>query len=177
MQNRQTESSRNMIKLFVYGTLKQGFSNHEQYCKGVKGVEPGTVTGRIYQLKAGYPAIEVPRKSILAHGTSDPASDLAKLQEIDNLLRQNSLPFTAMDCAIGEKWGVVYGEILSFDTPEEVLPKIDILECFRPGRASLYKRVIVIAMDLKGNPVPVWVYVGDLAMKTRTQRLEDGHWP
>jgi len=47
-----------VITIFAYGTLKKGFSNHHEYCKSALNIEPATVWGRLYNLPAGFPALE-----------------------------------------------------------------------------------------------------------------------
>jgi gamma-glutamylcyclotransferase (GGCT)/AIG2-like uncharacterized protein YtfP len=48
------------FKLFVYGTLKQGFPNFKYFCSGAQSIEPAQVKGRMYDLDIGYPMMEVP---------------------------------------------------------------------------------------------------------------------
>lgn len=45
------------VKVFVYGSLLQGFWNHERCLKGARLVSKGMTNGRLYHLKAGYPAV------------------------------------------------------------------------------------------------------------------------
>ena len=63
------------LRLFVYGTLKKGFWNFDRFCTRAISIEPATIWGRLYQLPAGFPALEVPESSILATGTADPLAD------------------------------------------------------------------------------------------------------
>ncbi|KUK57266.1 MAG: AIG2 family protein, partial [Synergistales bacterium 53_16] len=61
----------------------------------------------------------------------------------------------------GEPWGPVYGELLTFDDPENRLPAIDRLEGFHPGGPCLYRRVLV-PVRANGTGLPAWLYaVGD----------------
>lgn len=47
-----------MEKVFVYGSLRRGFLNHDKVLKNkVKHVEGGYAEGSLYHLPAGYPAI------------------------------------------------------------------------------------------------------------------------
>jgi hypothetical protein len=64
------------LRLFVYGTLKQGYWNHERFCRGVLSVEEAVVRGRLYELPSGIPVLEVPEADVLAHGTADPLASL-----------------------------------------------------------------------------------------------------
>lgn len=45
------------MKLFVYGTLMQGFAGHEAYLNGLKPLCTGIVKGELYRLEEGYPII------------------------------------------------------------------------------------------------------------------------
>ena len=65
------------LRLFVYGTLKQGYWNHERFCRGVLSVEEAVVRGRLYELPSGIPVLEVPEADVLAYGTADPLADVA----------------------------------------------------------------------------------------------------
>jgi len=60
----------------------------------------------------------------------------------------------------GAPWGPVYGELLTFDDPENRLPAIDRLEGFHPGGPCLYRRVLV-PVRANGTGLPVWLYVGE----------------
>ena len=44
-------------RLFVYGTLKQGMSNHDRFCGDALTIEPAATTGRLYHLPYGFPAM------------------------------------------------------------------------------------------------------------------------
>lgn len=61
-----SNASRIRIRLFVYGTLKRGYGNHQRYCSSAVSIEPARVWGRLYHLSAGFPALEVPEESVLA---------------------------------------------------------------------------------------------------------------
>lgn len=71
-----------ILRLFVYGTLKRGYWNHQRFCAQVRSIEPAVVWGRLYHLHAGFPAIEVPESLILARGSVDPLADARRQQEI-----------------------------------------------------------------------------------------------
>ncbi len=60
-----------ILRLFVYGTLKRGYWNHQRFCTQARSIEPAVVWGRLYHLNAGFPALEVPEGLILARGTAD----------------------------------------------------------------------------------------------------------
>jgi hypothetical protein len=72
-------------RLFVYGTLKRGYWNHQRFCSHAQSIEPAVVWGRFYHLHAGFPAIEVPVGLILTRGTVDPLTDARRKLEIGML--------------------------------------------------------------------------------------------
>lgn len=48
----------NLLKVFVYGTLKPGEINYELYCAGkVAEEEPAIAYGQLYHLSLGYPGM------------------------------------------------------------------------------------------------------------------------
>jgi hypothetical protein len=49
-----------IIRLFVYGTLKRGYWNHQRFCAQASSIEPAVLWGRLYHLHAGFPGLEVP---------------------------------------------------------------------------------------------------------------------
>jgi hypothetical protein len=66
-----------LLRLFVYGTLKRGFWNHDRFCQGVLTVEDAVVRGRLFETSSGIPVLQVPEEDILAVGTTDPLADVA----------------------------------------------------------------------------------------------------
>ncbi len=123
------------LRIFVYGTLKRGYWNHDRFCSQAVHIEPATTWGRLYHLPAGFPALEIPDCRILAYGTTDPLVDT----QIQNNIE---LPGNAMLQPDGD-WDLIHGELMTFDNPEIQLPPIDRLEGFVPTGTSLYDRVLV----------------------------------
>ena len=161
-----------VLKLFVYGTLKRGFRNHDRFCRGFLEVREAQVRGRLYD-GPGYPFLEVPDEDVLALGTSRPLDDVVTQERVGDQAR----PFPGLDPASIETgaWGLVYGELIYLDFPERRLPAIDGLEGFRPGNPSLYLRVLVpVAVD--GACEIAWTYVVADAC-TGQRRLHSGRWP
>ena len=161
------------ITLFVYGTLKRGYSNHEEYCRGVLAVEEALVRGCLYIRPDRIPFLEVPEGDVLATGTADSAADAVTQEclarDIEPWLLAESPPVPPLSGR-----GVVYGELLEFDDPETRLPAIDRLEGFRPGGRSLYRRVLV-PVRVKESFTVAWTY----AVETRPRdwpRLGSGCW-
>ncbi len=162
-----------ILKLFVYGTLKRGYWNHDRFCRGVLDVQEAMVRGRLYEIPSGIPVLQVPEVDILAHGTADPLADVATRARLSDRVAL-SLEATPKNATPGD-WGPVFGELLTFDDPESRLPAIDRLEGFHPGGLSLYKRVLV-PVCISGQISLAWVYV--IAQKHRAWRsLPKGIWP
>jgi gamma-glutamylcyclotransferase (GGCT)/AIG2-like uncharacterized protein YtfP len=159
--------------LFVYGTLKRGFWNHDRFCRGVLDVREAEVRGRLYEMHSGIPVLQVPDGDVLAHGTTDPLADVATQARHSEQLA--SYPEPALHCATTGDWGRVYGELLTFDDPETRLPPIDRLEGFRPGGSSLYKRVLVPVRTNEAE-LPAWLYVAGQQLEGRLALTEKTCW-
>ena len=132
-----------ILRLFVYGTLKRGYWNHQRFCAQARSIEPAVVWGRLYHLHAGFPALEVPEGLILARGTADPLADARRQQEIGT---------PRFGRPTGD-WDLIHGELVTFTDPQRDLPPIDRLEGFRPGGHSMYQRVMVAAARRLNRPV------------------------
>lgn len=76
------------FSLFVYGTLKRGFDNHDRFCRGVIGIEEAAVSGELYDLPFGFPALVVARENIYASGTSDYLLDAATQRQLNDSVSQ-----------------------------------------------------------------------------------------
>ncbi|MFP7756217.1 gamma-glutamylcyclotransferase [Thermodesulfobacteriota bacterium B35] len=126
------ENTTGILRLFVYGTLKRGYWNHDRFCRGVLDVQEAVVRGRLYEMSSGIPVLQVPETDILAHGTADPLADVATQARPAGHLASYLEPMPVS--ATAGDWGPVYGELLTFDDPSIRLPSIDRLEGFHPGR-------------------------------------------
>lgn len=160
-----------VITLFVYGTLKSGFPNHDRFCYNAVDIRPATVCGRLYDL-GSFPALEVPEQSILAHGTADPLADAATQARFEADEAQH--PDLRAKGPTRREWGLVHGELITFPDPAQNLPPLDYLEGFRPGQPSLYRRVLVPA-QANFRPTCAWAYV--MRAPVRGQRIVSGTWP
>ena len=161
-----------MLKLFVYGTLKRGYWNHDAFCQGVLEIRGAQVRGQLYE-GPGFPILEVPEDDILAYGTANPLADVATQAWLS--ARVGSCSRAERESATAGPWGAVYGELLTFDDPDSRLPPIDRLEGFRPGGSSLYRRLLVPA-TVNGARELAWVYtVEETGIKRR--RVVSGRWP
>ncbi len=138
-----------ILRLFVYGTLKRGYWNHQRFCAQARSIEPAVVWGRLYHLHAGFPALEVPEGLILARGSADLLTDARIQQKIGT---------PRFGRPTGD-WDLIHGELVTFTDPQRDLPPIDRLEGFRPGGHSMYQRVMV-AVLVNRNPCAAWIYDG-----------------
>ena len=166
-----------MLRLFVYGTLKRGFWNHDRFCRGVLAVEDAVVRGRLFEKSSGIPVLEVPEEDILAVGTTNPLADVAtQARVVARMSNPEPTPDRLPKKGTGAPWGPVYGELLTFNDPENRLPAIDRLEGFHPGGPCLYRRVLVPIL-VNGAVLPAWLYVGENSMSRRFTPLGESRWP
>ncbi len=165
------ENTAGILRLFVYGTLKRGYWNHDRFCRGVLDVQEAVVRGRLYEMPSGIPVLEVPETDILAHGTADPLADVATQARLAGHLASYLEPMP--ESATAGDWGPVYGELLTFDDPSTRLPAIDRLEGFHPGDSSMYQRVMVAAR-VETAITPVWLY--SMKYRSNWRRVANGRW-
>ena len=124
-------------------------------------IEEATVRGRLYDLPFGFPGLVVAQESVYAIGTTDYLAD-ARAQHRPTVSEDAPPPGAA-----------VYGELLTFDDPEERLPALDGLEGFSPGATGLYQRVLV-PVEVPESRLLAWAY----AIPSATgAHLPDGRWP
>lgn len=159
------------LRLFVYGTLKQGGSNHARFCQGAQRVDPAWTWGRLHVLADRYPILSVPGPHVRARGTGRYADDVARLDGP-----------ASFDGEVAG-WRRVRGELLIFEGQEAAtrLPRFDALEDYEPdGAASVdegpahglrearlgYERVMIAVCVAAtndpthaGDPLLAWTYV------------------
>ena len=152
-----------LLRLFVYGTLKRGYWNHQRFCAQARSIEPAVVWGKLYHLHAGFPALEVPEGLILARGSADPLADARRQQEIGT---------PRFGRPTGD-WDLIHGELVTFTDPQRDLPPIDRLEGFRPGGHSMYQRVMVAVLCGRTS-IPAWIYW--MPCVENGTRLDSGVW-
>jgi hypothetical protein len=104
----------------------------------------------------------VPKEDIRAVGTADPIHDASEKQRLGR---------TGAHRPDG---AVVFGELFTFDDPEERLPALDRLEGFNPGRPSLYQRVL-IPIETSGAPVHWPGPTSWRRPRASTSRADAGH--
>lgn len=157
------------LRIFVYGTLKQGYWNHG-LCRDALYVEEATVQGRLYDFLSQIPVLQVPEDSIVAVGTSDPLADVATQDSLSVDLA------TDTDCN-ETRWQMIQGELVTFPDPHLSLPPIDRLEGFQPGLPSMYRRVLVPVMLDDDRPITAWCYVGEESLIRRAVPTKKTCWP
>lgn len=166
-----------MLRLFVYGTLKRGFWNHDRFCRGVLAVEDAVVRGRLFETSSEIPVLQVPKEDILAVGSTDPLADVATQAHVAARMRDpEPTPDRLPKNPTGAPWAPVYGEILTFDDPETRLPAIDRLEGFHPGGPCLYRRVLVPVCMNRERRLIAWAYVAGNRLNGRLKALPNGNW-
>jgi gamma-glutamylcyclotransferase (GGCT)/AIG2-like uncharacterized protein YtfP len=134
------------LRLFVYGTLKRGFWNHDRFCRSVLTVEDAVFRGRLFETSSGIPVLQVPEEDILAVGTTNPLADVTTQGHVAaRMSNREPTPDHLQKKGTGAPWGDVYGELLTFDDPETRLPTIDRPEGFHPRGPRLYRRVLTSA--------------------------------
>jgi gamma-glutamylcyclotransferase (GGCT)/AIG2-like uncharacterized protein YtfP len=148
------------LRIFVYGTLKQGFSNHERYCRGLLRAEPAYLAGRLFKLSARVPVMTVADEQVLGRGSADVGADMELQEKLDAILREreNTKGRDTREVPGGSPRRVC-GELLYFGDPVTRLPSIDLLEEFRPGRPSTYNRVLASVTLPDGSERAAWVYI------------------
>ncbi len=166
-----------MLRLFVYGTLKRGFWNHDRFCRGVLAIEDAVVRGCLFETPSGIPVLQVPEEDVLAVGSNDPLADVATQAHVAaRMSNPEPTPDRLLKNATVVPWSPVYGELLTFDDPENRLPAIDRLEGFHPGGPCLYRRVLV-PVQVNGADLPAWLYVGFPSKERGLQPLRSSQWP
>ena len=150
-----------VFRLFVYGTLRPGGTNHHRFCSGALSIEPAAIVGEMAVLPAGYPMATVPSETILLRGTPWGLWDAVRAEAV----RPERIAAAGRKLRRSEggqgggssPWSLIAGEVLTFDDPEPRLAALDRLEGFRPGRSALYARVFVPLQSHPGRAA--WVYV------------------
>ena len=128
------ENAQGMLRLFVYGTLKRGFWNHDRFCRGLLDIQEAEVRGCLYERQSGIPVLQVPDGDVLAHGSSDVLADVATQARLSEQLASYPKP-TLKSATVGD-WGRVYGELLTFNDPDACPPSTAWRVSVRADRAS-----------------------------------------
>lgn len=150
-----------MLRVFVYGTLKRGQRNHDNYCRDAAAILPATTVGRLFDLPFGFPGIRVPDSAIHATGSPDYLADAREQQATPPRFQTPEHP-----------WSLVYGELISFPDANS-LSRLDALEGYVPGERGLYLRVLIPVM-VEAETSLAWAYA---LTQEAGSRLPDGSWP
>lgn len=151
---------RRELPVFVYGTLKAGFRNHERYCRGVIEVTPALAWGRFHEWEPGIPILSVPRSDILLLGSPDAAADLEAAEALVN----QPGPGVPWATRFPWRWRRIRGQFLRFPDPEQRLRLLDALEGFHPATGRGYQRILLpirVTSPERRRPEvrAAWVYV------------------
>jgi gamma-glutamylcyclotransferase (GGCT)/AIG2-like uncharacterized protein YtfP len=161
------------LRLFVYGSLKRGYANHQRFCRGVHSMEDAEIAGSLFQMPTGYPVLRFPKGLILARGSGDLRADLETQQRLcEHLAAAKGSPSQPPSPA-GNR---VHGSLMTFSDPIRRLRAIDGLEEFRPGRRSRYERVLIqVYSRIAQSQETAWTYIaGDLSPQGK--RIPTGKW-
>jgi gamma-glutamylcyclotransferase (GGCT)/AIG2-like uncharacterized protein YtfP len=128
------------LRVFAYGTLKQGLRNHAAYCKGTLETHAAETWGRLFVWEPGIPILQVPDEKILVMGSQNLASDLAAAVAAGS----DAGRAPSMRLRPSRGWRKIQGELLVFPDPEPRLRILDAFEGFRPApRERTYERVLL----------------------------------
>ena len=78
------------VKIFVYGTLKKGFRNHDRFCGNAISIEPAMVNGKLYDTGWGFPAMQLSdNPDDIVHGEiiTIPEADLPAIDHLEGVPR------------------------------------------------------------------------------------------
>ncbi len=145
------------LRVFVYGTLKRGFSNHDLYCSGVLRVYPAWVRGKLFSLSSEVPVMRIPDEDILLKGSTSVAADIEAQDKFDSFLRRK-VNKSGLSCEAGD-WRKIRGELHIFDNPETRLPLLDSVEDFQPSQPSVYMRALIFINLPNGSQTTAWTYL------------------
>lgn len=165
MRHLNNQPETRLLRLFVYGTLKRGYWNHDRYCREAVSIQEASVRGRLYELPSGIPVLQVPDEDVLAVGTQDARVDVRT---------QNSASVQAA-LILSTDWRMIRGEMVTFANGFRSLPPIDRLEGFRPGHSCPYTRVLVPTM-ISGATVAAWCYASCTNLSQGARRLHTCRW-
>lgn len=162
-----------VFRLFVYGTLKPGFENHERLLKRAITTIPASCPGMLFDTPWKHPVARLSKDLILAYGQTDIGADRAlqnHFQERGILPCQSWVP-QALE-------GTIHGDILLLDEPGRDLPQLDQFEEYVPGASSSRFMRVLTWVSLDDQWVTAWMYVGGSIFESQTFReLKTGIWP
>jgi len=157
------------LRLFVYGTLKKGFGNHNFYCNGAT-IENAILYGKLYQ-SGGLPYASVEFEDFECIATLKNEEDY-KLQEDLQLEVKNGFLFNSFqntDC--------IKGELITFDN-WEMISKLDALEGFfstLEPQLNHYTRILTTCQTAAKKEFSCWVYnVGEKYTLKGAELIKNG---
>jgi gamma-glutamylcyclotransferase (GGCT)/AIG2-like uncharacterized protein YtfP len=160
------------LRLFVYGSLKRGFSNYNRFCRGVHTMEDALIEGSLYLMPTGYPALRLSESLVLARAAASCAADIETEERFAKSLAAG-MNYPARFRPGASRF---HGTILTFANPLQRLRAMDVLEEFRPGHRSRYERVLIPAYSRASqSEVPVWTYIA-AELSPRGRRIPSGRW-
>lgn len=144
--------SDDVFRVFVYGTLKSGYWNHEPYCSGALDIQPAHVRGRLYIRHSGTPILAIDRADIVSPASQSYQDDVSPSAN-------DSQASPSGEVSIGEEFALVSGELITFRSDPQRLVRLDELEEFSPQqeKENLYERVLV--RPSLHPDVLSWVYI------------------
>ena len=76
------------INIFVYGSLKRGYGNHNYFCKNMINCVPCTTKGTLYDTGYGFPALDLNGEQVV-HGEliTVPLDDLPAFDYLEGVPR------------------------------------------------------------------------------------------
>ncbi len=151
------------VSIFLYGTLRPEASHHHLVAPWVIDSVPAEIWGRLYHVPAGYPSVEIPEEFMVAVGTANPEDDARAADRLP--VPEGALP--------EGDWDWVQGDVVTLSAPSVSIPPLDDYEGFRPGRPSLYRRVLAPVLVAEETTL-AWVYVRKSQRGDR--RICDGVW-
>lgn len=106
-------------RVFVYGTLLSGMSNHNRYCGDALTIEPAVTTGRLYHLPYGFPAMfDTPDGQVFGEVITFPdiVKSLERLDVLEGYSPSGASHYVRVikhvkvlkDCCIVPAWVYVY---------------------------------------------------------------------
>jgi len=157
------------FRLFVYGTLKKGFGNHDYYCKGAT-VETAMVQGKLYQ-KGSLPYASIEYENYECIASKKNEKDFAIQEELQSEVENGFLfnAFRDSEC--------IKGELITFEN-WEMVSKLDSLEGFfsiNEPNLNHYTRVLTTCRTATNEEFSCWMYnVGEKNTLNGAELLGDG---
>lgn len=131
-------------RIFAYGTLQTDHPEHS-HCPPVLSAQPASVRGVLFELKEGYPLLVCPPEAALLQASNDCVRDWRAAQSLNAPAISSSVP-------------PIRGQLLEIPLEPLALRRMDVWECFEPGRDGVYQRFITRAQTDSGESLLCWVY-------------------